>query len=112
MRPMAAIFSLLIAAIGWYYLFYSQASQRLEGIEDQRDNHRRGILRRVNAIVILLMALGIAFGTFHFREDTLEFLLDWAAVLLLLLVSVILALIDLRLTMKLRHRLRERKNQQ
>ena len=110
MQNALAILSLLIAALGWYYLFYSRAAKRLESIEDQRTNRFRGVLRRVNAIVMLLMALGIALGTYHFDpdQDRIDFALVWLGVVLLLMVCVILALIDLRLTIKLRTRLRER----
>ena len=110
---MVAIFSLLVGAIGWYYLFYSQASQKLIAIEDQQTNHRRGLLRRINAIVMLLLAVGIAVGMFKFDPDRTprEFLLVWGSVMLLLFVSVALALVDLRLTMKLRGALRERRDE-
>ena len=110
---MVAIFSLIVGAIGWYYLFYSQASQKLLAIEDQQTNHRRGVLRRINAIVMLLLALGIAFGTFKFEPDKYprEFVIIWSGVMLLLLVFIGLALFDLRLTMKLRRALRERRGE-
>ena len=111
MRALPAIFALLVAAVGWYYLFYSKAASRLGGLEEQRTNHLRGLLRRVNAILMLLIALGIAFATYKF-EDRRGFenayVLTWAAVMLLLLTVVILGLIDVRLTWKLRRSLRDR----
>ena len=108
-----AIFALLIAAIGWYYLFYSRAAERLEGVENNRDNRRRGMLRRANALIMLLMAVGIAVGSYRFdiRRQPAEAGLIWLGVLLLLLVAVVLALIDVRLTVKLRRTLRERNRQ-
>ena len=110
MHPIPAIFSLLVGAVGWYYLFYSQAAKRLETIEDERNNRLRLMLRRVNAIVTLLLAVGIAVGSYKFEphRDPTEFIVTWSAVMLLLLVFVTLALIDLRLTWKLRRQLRER----
>jgi len=113
MRTLSAIFALLIAAVGWYYLFYSRAAEKLGTIEDQRSNRLRGILRRVNAIVMLLIALGIAFGTSKFDRKGYEseFVVTWAIVMILLLVFVMLALIDVRLTWKLRKSLRERRRQ-
>jgi len=107
---MIGILALLIAAVGWYYLFYSRATEKLGSIEEQQANRRRGLLRRVNAIVMLLMAVGIAAGTYRFHPDTTrdEWIATWTAVMLLLPISVILALIDVRLTMKLREQLRER----
>jgi hypothetical protein len=112
-RPFIAIFALLIAAVGWYYLFYSRAAARLETIEAENANRLRGILRRANGVVMLLMAVGIAAATFRFapRGFKQEEALTWLAVIVLLLVSVILALIDVRLTWKLRQGLRERRNQ-
>jgi hypothetical protein len=113
LRPLLAILALLIGALGWYYLFYSQAAARLESIEERRDNRFRGLLRRVNAIVMLLMALGIALGTYKFDGEGSEpaFLINWSLVMLMLVVCVALALIDLRLTVKLRRQLNERNKQ-
>ena len=66
---------------------------------------------RVNAIVMLLMAVGIATATFRFEPDRFprEWAITWVIVASLLLLCVVLGLIDLRLTMKLRHQLRERR---
>ena len=110
MRTALSIFALLVAAVGWYYLFYSRASERLEGLEENRANRLRGILRRTNAIIMLLMAVGIALGTIRMDQLTPEqFMLTWAGVMALLFIAVVLALIDVRLTLKLRRSLRERK---
>jgi hypothetical protein len=110
MQPLFGILALIIAAVGWFYLFYSRATERLDAIEEQHTNRRRGLLRRVNAIVMLLMALGIAVGTYSFNpeDNRSEYILTWLLVMLLLPVSVALALIDLRLTMKLREQMRQR----
>ena len=109
MQTLAPIVALLIAAVGWYYLFYSRATQRLEGVEEERANRLRGILRRTNAVIMLLMAVGIALGSVRMHRLTPEqFILTWTAVLVLLLVAVVLALIDVRLTVKLRRALRQR----
>jgi hypothetical protein len=111
LSPLPAIFALLVAAVGWYYLFYSQASNRLGGIEEDRSNRLRGTLRRVNAIVMLLLAVGIAVLWYRFdwdRQPT-HVAVTLLVILLLLLLCVILALIDVRLTWKLRRTLRERK---
>ena len=110
MRTLPAIFALLVGAIGWYYLFYSKAAIRLGGIEEQRSNRLRGLLRRTNAILMLLIALGIALATYKFdrRGFENEFVLTWAAVMLLLLAVMVLGLIDVRLTWKLRRTLRDR----
>jgi hypothetical protein len=112
-RPLLAIFALLVGAIGWYYLFYSRAASNLGGLEDARNNRLRGVLRRLNAIIMLLMAVGIALGTYRFDRQGAEneFVLTWAAVMFLLLLFVVLALIDVRLTWKLRQSMRERRGQ-
>jgi hypothetical protein len=108
MTTLAPIVALLIAAVGWYYLFYSRAAQRLEGIEEDRANRARGILRRTNAVIMLLMAVAIAFGSIRMERMTAEvFVITWASVLVLLLIAVVLALIDVRLTFKLRRSLRD-----
>ena len=113
MSPLPAIFALLVGAIGWYYLFYSKAAARLGGIEDQRNNLWRGRLRRANAIIMLLLALGIAVGWYKFDWDRQprQVALIWLGVMGLLLVFVVLAMIDVRLTWKLQRSLRERKRQ-
>jgi peptidoglycan/LPS O-acetylase OafA/YrhL len=110
MRTLTPIFALLIAAVGWYYLFYSRAAERLEGIEENRANRLRGMLRRVNAIIMLLIAVGIAVATYRFDTDEMrqQFALTWVTVMMLLFVAVVLALVDVRLTYKLRRTLRER----
>ena len=82
MHTLPAIFALLVGAVGWYYLFFSKAASRLGGIEEQRSNRLRGLLRRINAILMLLIALGIAFATYKFEdrrgyEDA--YLLTWEA---------------------------------
>jgi membrane protein YdbS with pleckstrin-like domain len=110
MHTLPAIFALLVAAIGWYYLFYSKAASRLSSIEEEKSNRLRGLLRRINAILMLVMAVGIALAMYKFnRDETYEqFLITWMAILLLLVVVMVLGLIDVRLTWKLRRTLRDR----
>jgi hypothetical protein len=109
-RALPAIFALLVGAIGWYYLFYSQAVTRLGGIEENRTNRVRGMLRRINAIVMLLIALGIALIVYKFDNDQsrAKGAVTLLAVLFLSLMMIILGLIDVRLTWKLRRALRDR----
>src|SRR5262245_52203518 len=98
------LFSLAIAAAGWYYMFYSQAAARLEGIEDPVANSRRIRFRRLGGFSMLL--LGIAFFAGFFAVDqenpTPAFFLIWLIVCLLVAVVLILGLVDVRLTWKLR----------
>jgi hypothetical protein len=107
MRYIAGIFALLTGASGWFYLFYSRAAQRLSEIENQRLNDRRIALRRVGGVVMLLLG-GFFFAGFYAFDEPLTrpalFVGVWLTVFALLVAVVVLALIDLRLTRKLRRR--------
>jgi hypothetical protein len=81
-------FALVVAAAGWYYMFYSQAASRLAGVEGEAVNRRRVRLRRVNGLMMFL--LGVFFFAGFFAVD-----LDRPTVALL-------AAIDVRLTLKLK----------
>ncbi|HYO10485.1 MAG TPA: hypothetical protein VER17_16065 [Tepidisphaeraceae bacterium] len=108
--PLPAIFALVVGAFGWYYLFYSRSARNLEGLESEPNNRLRGILRRVNAVVMLLIAVGIAVLFYRFQRPGAEreFVFTSLGVMMLLLVLVALGLIDVRLTWKLRRDLKER----
>ena len=97
------IFSLLTAAAGWYYLFYSGAARRLRPIESHRINLARVRLRRVGGVVMLLLG-GLFFAGFQEKvaASSAAYIAIWLIVLFLLLLIVVLALIDLRLTWALR----------
>ena len=103
------ILALLIGIAGWFYLFYSRAASRLGSIESQPINRRRIALRRVNGGIMCLLAIAIAVGAYGVNPDESRaaFLWTWALVMALLLTMVVLGLLDLRLTIKLR---RSRKN--
>jgi hypothetical protein len=111
MRYLAGIFALLTGASGWFYLFYSRAAQRLAGIEDQRINDRRIALRRVGGAVMLLLA-GLFFTGVYALDQPgwapVTIMAVWLAVFVLLIAVVVLAMIDLRLTRKLRRGRRTR----
>jgi hypothetical protein len=107
MQSLSTILALLIGIAGWYYLFYSRAAQRLEGVESQRLNRLRVGLRRVGGLVLLLLA-PMFFAGFHSVDadtnpDT--FVAIWVVVMLLLGVNVLLAMVDVGLTWKI-HRAR------
>jgi hypothetical protein len=104
LRYVAAILDLLIGVAGWYYLFYSKAAVRLDGIETPAVNQRRRRLRRFNGLIMLLLAGSFYAGIFAVDADHTPqaFVAVWLSVLLLLLVIVVLAVADLRLTTKLR----------
>lgn len=99
MNVLADILAVFTAAVGWYYMFYSRAAGRLDEIESERINRRRIRLRRVGGGVLML--LGILFFAGSQELSAVTYLVIWSGVMLLLLVIVILALIDLRLTWQL-----------
>jgi L-asparagine transporter-like permease len=102
------ILALLCGVAGWFYLFYSKAAARLSYVELKRDNALRVSLRRIcgAAMFLLCFVLYVAINAVDDQTSPRAFLIVWLAVLLLLLVIVPLSMIDLRLTAKLRHRIR------
>jgi hypothetical protein len=107
MHVLSAIVSVLIAAAGWHYLFFSVAASRLLGVEDAATNRRRVRLRRTNGAVMLVLSGLLFYGLWTFDQEHIEsnserFVLIWIAVLVLLMVVLFLGIIDLRLTNKLR----------
>lgn len=105
---LAAVFSLLIMIAGWHYLLYSRAAHKLGSVEDSRLNARRVRLRRAGGGVMMLLGIAFYGGTYTYNEhrDPRAFLAVWSAVLVLLGAIVLLALLDLRLTWKLRRQAR------
>ena len=110
-RALPGVLALLIGVAGWFYLFYSKATSNLSTIEEQRLNARRTNLRRVGALIMLLLAVLIAVGTYGLDPErpTAGFFVLWLVVIGLLMAIVILALVDVRLTVRLRMALRERR---
>ncbi len=107
MSPLiAGILALLTAAAGWFYLFNSQAAQRLTPLESPASNDRRLRLRRVGGFLMILLAMLLYIGAavVDWQAPTLWFVITWLAVMLLLVAIVLLALIDLRLTRQLRQK--------
>lgn len=103
------IFSLLVAGSGWFYLFYSRAATRLQGLEEQALNRRRVRLRRVGGFSMFLLGVAFFAGSYTFDEtkQPTPFVVSWLVVLLLLMVLTVSALLDLRITMQLRRRSRK-----
>ena len=110
MRHLPGILALMIAIAGWFYMFYSKAAANLGGVENEQLNLKRIRLRRVGGFVMLLLAVAffMLFYTFDSKEQAQEFVLTLLAVLLLLCMILVLGLIDLRLTLKLRRATRNR----
>jgi UDP-N-acetylmuramyl pentapeptide phosphotransferase/UDP-N-acetylglucosamine-1-phosphate transferase len=99
------IFALLVAAAGWYYLFYSKAAGKLATIEGEHSNRLRIRLRRACGVVIILLAVAFyAMFVYLQREEHATAGLLLMAVMLLMFGVVVLGLIDLRLTRRMRAR--------
>ena len=106
--PLAALFSLVVGAAGWFYLFYSKAAHRLEGVEARGANLWRVRLRRVNGVAMLALAVLFyaGFNNVDDRTGPAAFVAIWLGVMALLATIVVLVLVDVRLTARLRERLR------
>jgi hypothetical protein len=104
MTALSSTFSLLVAAAGWYYMFYSRAATNLGEVEDQALNLRRQRLRRIGGFVMLLLAIAFyaGFNTVDVETSAAWFVAVWLSVFVLLMMIVLLAMIDLRLTWRLR----------
>jgi hypothetical protein len=104
MQSAVAWFALVVAGLGWFYVFGSQAARRLETIEARATNRRRIALRGINGACLIVLATGLFAGVYSIdaRRRPGLYLIDWFTVMLLLLISVVLALVDVRLTMRLR----------
>lgn len=108
MDLLPAILALLTATAGWFYMFHSKAAEGLADVEERRLNLRRVRLRRVGGFVMICLGVMLYLG-FHAADAEARprvFLAVWLGVMLLLAVVVLLALIDVRLTLRLRHRQR------
>ena len=103
MRYLPGIFSLIVMAAGWYYIFYSPAAKRLAVVEPGETNRFRVRLRRLNGVVMMLLAVSFyaSYYTFDERQPQL-FTWSFMTSILLLGAMVVLALIDVQLTRKLR----------
>jgi UDP-N-acetylmuramyl pentapeptide phosphotransferase/UDP-N-acetylglucosamine-1-phosphate transferase len=98
-----AIFALLVAAAGWFYMFYSKAASNLSSIEDPRANQLRVRLRRVGGMAMILLAVSFYAGYVAIDRQRPSAAAGFMfAVLVLMGAVVLLGLVDLRLTRKLR----------
>jgi hypothetical protein len=104
MRLLADILALLCGVAGWFYLFYSKAAARLASVESARLNAIRVALRRVSGAAMVLLGIALFAGSNSVDEQKAPnvFLAIWISVLLLLATILLLALADVRLTLKLR----------
>ncbi len=104
MKLAITLFAFLTAVAGWFYMFYSQAARRLAAVEGDVTNRRRIRLRQVSGFAMLLLSVLFFAGFYTVDPDETPraYVLVWIGVMLTLLLIVILALFDLRLTMRLR----------
>ena len=103
MDYLPGIFALLVAAAGWYYLFYSQAAFKLQGVEHQARTRRRIRLRRVGGLVIMLLAASFYAMFVMLRRERFATAGVLVLVVMFLMGAVmVLGLVDLRLTRKMR----------
>jgi drug/metabolite transporter (DMT)-like permease len=111
MESLPGIFALLVAVAGWFYMFYSRAAQRLAGVENQRLNRRRVLLRRAGGLAMVI--LGACFYAGYYATDPKQpaFAVLWFTVVMLMIFILVLGLIDLRLTRRL-HEERKRRLRQ
>src|ERR1700678_1964700 len=103
MTYVPAIFALLVAAAGWFYMFHSRGAQKLTGIEEQRLNLLRSRMRRAGGFAMLLLAVGFyaGFNTVDADQMPTAFVAVWIGVMVLLAAVVALAIVDLWLTARL-----------
>jgi UDP-N-acetylmuramyl pentapeptide phosphotransferase/UDP-N-acetylglucosamine-1-phosphate transferase len=100
-----AIFSLLVAAAGWFHIFYSRAATNLSPIEQAETNRLRIRLRRIGGVVMILLAVSFYLGFAAIeRHNAIPAIGLMLTVVVLMVVIVALGLVDLRLTKKLRER--------
>jgi hypothetical protein len=101
LQATSALFALLTGVAGWHYLFFSKAAAHLAGIEAQRLNLRRVRLRRVGGAAMVLLAI-LFYAGFNTHENPQAFVAIWTGVLFMLALIMVLALIDVRLTWRMR----------
>lgn len=113
MQILAGILSLLIAAAGWYYMFYSRAAQNLSAIEGDAANRRRVTLRRANGFTMVALAVVLYIGVAALartddggasQPNVKLFLAMMVILMTLIVILLVLGLMDLRLTQQLRKR--------
>ena len=101
MTLLPGIFSLIVMAAGWYYIFYSPAAHRLSQIEGDRINTLRKRLRRSNGVVMMLLAVAF-YAACYSAPESARATWIFIGIVLLLAAMLVLALIDLQLTRRLK----------
>ena len=111
MSYLPAIFSLVVAAAGWFYILHASRALALKGFETDRDNRLRIRLRRIGGGLMILLAVAFYVGYVFASqpERRLIALVCIMLVMVLLPVILFLAYVDLRLTRKMRETFKQRK---
>ncbi|MFT3788601.1 MAG: hypothetical protein QM770_20920 [Tepidisphaeraceae bacterium] len=104
MDLLVAIFCTLVVAAGVYYFRNTTASDRLIGVEPDANNRLRRSLRRVNGVLMLLLAGAFFWGSIEMerRSSPTRFIVAWLLVIGLVIATMALAVVDVWLTGKLR----------
>jgi uncharacterized membrane protein len=104
------IFAFLVAAAGWFYMFYSRAASNLSAVESNGVNQLRVRLRRIGGFVMMLLAVAFYVGCIAVeREQAVAAGILLLAVFLLMCTVLFLGFVDLKLTNKIRRQ--EHENQ-
>jgi UDP-N-acetylmuramyl pentapeptide phosphotransferase/UDP-N-acetylglucosamine-1-phosphate transferase len=103
MEYLPGIFSLVVAAAGWFYMFYSTAASRLASAEPSPANVLRVRMRRIGGLAMILLAIAfyVMFAALA-REDPVLAGTCLLVVCLLMSAIIVLGLVDLRLTHRIR----------
>lgn len=104
------VFSLLCAAAGWYYLMHAGSAAKLGEFERPADNQMRIRLRRWGGILMVLIAAAfyIGFRVADAEGNGVVVAVCMLAVVVLLPIVLLLALVDMRLTRKMRENFRNK----
>jgi len=110
MPSIPAVFSLLCAIAGWYYVWHASAASRLSAFESARDNSLRIRLRRWGGVgmVLLAAAFYVGYTVADRHGNPIAVLLCLGSVMVLLPFVLFLAWVDMRLTRKMKDSLKDR----
>lgn len=91
----------MVALFGLHYLL-GTAPAPLEGVEDPSRLARRHRLRHIGGVLLMMMAALLILGMriIKAEEHPILFLLSWLGIAVLLLAVSVLAIADVRLTLR------------
>lgn len=99
-----AIFSIVVAAAGWFYILHAARASSLKGFETDRDNRLRIRLRRIGGVLMIALAVSFYSAYSLAGDPDRRWIALFCVILTVLLLPTILflAYVDLRLTRKMR----------